>query len=114
MLKQCDDKYSCLPIATQWEFLSEIFGKLKTFSSVTKLSFDTNYPITKLYFPQICEVNLTISNWLAYPNLVIQNIATKIINKFKCKFMILCEARVLDPGYKMSLFEYYLSKVILC
>ncbi|KAH7663375.1 Tam3-transposase (Ac family) protein [Dioscorea alata] len=114
-LKHRDDKYTCLPTTTQWEFASEVCEKLKIFNSVTELFSGTNYPTANLYFPKVCEINLAISNWLTSSNVVIQRMATKMMDKFKCYWSVIHDimgvATILDPRYKMSLLEYYYQKL---
>lgn len=52
-VKHHDDKYTCLPTTTQWEFASEVCEKLKIFNSVTELFSGTNYPTANLYFSKV-------------------------------------------------------------
>ena len=42
----------------------------------------TKYPTTNIYFPQICEINMALSEWVNSPNEVIQKMAEKMLEKF--------------------------------
>ncbi|KAH7658133.1 Tam3-transposase (Ac family) protein [Dioscorea alata] len=94
-LKHRDDKYTCLPTTTQWEFASEVCEKLKIFNNVTELFSGTDYPTANLYFPKV--------------------MATKMMDKFKCYWSVIHDimgvTTILDPRYKMSLLEYYYKKL---
>ena len=75
----------------------------------------TKYPIANIYFPQICEINMALSEWVNSPNEVIQNMAEKMLQKFDSYWsvihVIMGVAIVLDPRYKMELLEFYFESI---
>ena len=65
-LKQRDSKYKTLPTESEWEIAREVCNRLKVFFTVTELFSGTKYPTANLYFPQICEVKLSLIEWQNY------------------------------------------------
>lgn len=114
-LKQRDSKYKTLPTESEWEFAREVCNRLKVFFNVTELFSGTIYPTANLYFPQICEVKLSLNEWLGSPIDVIRNMASSMLEKFEKYWNvvhgIMGVAAVLDPRYKMALLEYYFPQL---
>ena len=63
----------------------------------------------------MCEIKLELSKWVECENDVVKNMALKMVEKYSKYWEtihgILGVAAVLDPRYKMTLIEYYFSKI---
>ncbi|KAL5180319.1 putative AC transposase [Glycine soja] len=81
-LKQHETQYSCFPSDSQWEFAKEVCKRLAIFNDITEMISGTKYPTANIYFPQICEIKMVLSEWVNSPNEVIQNMAEKMLQKF--------------------------------
>ncbi|KAH1265815.1 Zinc finger BED domain-containing protein RICESLEEPER 2 [Glycine max] len=67
-LKQHETQYSCFPSDSQWEFAKEVCKRLVIFNDITKMISGTKYPTANIYFPQICEIKMVLSEWVNSPN----------------------------------------------
>ena len=74
-LKQRKTQYSCFPSDSQWDFVKEVCGRLAIFNDITRMISCTKYPIVNIYFLQICEIKMDLSEWVNFPNEVIQKMA---------------------------------------
>ncbi|KAH1239115.1 Zinc finger BED domain-containing protein RICESLEEPER 2 [Glycine max] len=114
-LKQRETQYSCFPSDSQWEFAKEVCKRLAIFNDITEMIYGTKYPTANIYFPQICEIKMALSEWVNSPNEVIQNMAKKMLQKFDSYWsvihVIMRVAIVLDPRYKMELLEFYFESI---
>ena len=114
-LKQRETQYSCFPSDSQWEFAKEVCKRLAIFNDITEMISGTKYPTANIYFPQICEIKMALSEWVNSPNEVIQNMAEKMLQKFDSYWsvihVIMGVATVLDPRYKMELLEFYFESI---
>ncbi|KAH1264817.1 Zinc finger BED domain-containing protein RICESLEEPER 3 [Glycine max] len=81
-LKQRETQYSCFPSDSQWEFAKEVCKRLAIFNDIIEMIYGTKYPTANIYFPQICEIKMTLSEWVNSPNEVIQKMAGKMLQKF--------------------------------
>ena len=93
----------------------EICERLELFYEVTEIFFGTKYPTSNLYFPNICEIKLSMSNWIGSPYVEIRLMAKNMIEKFN-KYWgeihnLLVVATVLDLRFKMKLVEFYFPKI---
>ncbi|KAG8369403.1 hypothetical protein BUALT_Bualt14G0007500 [Buddleja alternifolia] len=107
--------YKSLPTDEDWENAIEICGKLKIFYDVTEMFSGTMYPTSNCYFPKICEIKLKLDKWVTSTNVMIQNMAELMLEKYEkcwetCHLMI-GVAVVLDPRYKMKLVDFYFPKI---
>ena len=59
-LKQRESQYTCLPRTLRWQLAKNICGRLKLFNTTTELFSSTKHQAANLYFPNICEIKLTI------------------------------------------------------
>ncbi|KAH1264825.1 Zinc finger BED domain-containing protein RICESLEEPER 2 [Glycine max] len=115
LLKQRETQYSCFPSDSQWEFAKEVCKRLAIFNDIAEMISGTKYPTANIYFPQICEIKMALSEWVNSPNEVIQNMAEKMLQKFDSYWsvihVIMGVAIVLDPRYKMELLEFYFESI---
>ena len=65
-----------------WNLAKEICKRLELFYEVSEIFFGTKYPTSNLYFPNICEIKLSMSNWIGSPYFEIRLMATNMIEKF--------------------------------
>ena len=77
---------------------------------MTELFSGTKYPIANLFFPKICEIKKIIKSWMTSEDLLIKNIAIKMMSKFKIYSEeihgVMTIAIVLNSRYKFKLIEY--------
>lgn len=114
-LKCREKQYKNVPTEEDWENAMEICDKLKIFYEVTEMFSATLYPTSNCYFPNICDIKLQLEEWVNSPKMMIQCMATKMIEKFE-KYWDSCHimmgvAAVLDPRYKMKLVEFYFAQI---
>ncbi|KAL5134228.1 Zinc finger BED domain-containing protein RICESLEEPER 2 [Glycine soja] len=108
--------YKMLDVAISYK---DVFSRLKQretqYSYFPKMISGTKYPTANIYFPQICEIKMALSEWVNSPNEVIQNMAEKMLQKFDSYWsvihVIMGVATVLDPRYKMELLEFYFESI---
>lgn len=85
------------------------------FNSITEIFSGTKYPTANLYFSKICDIKLEISKWIDDPNGLIKQMAEKMSNKFDKYWGVIHDilgvSTVLDPRFKMDMFEYYYDKL---
>ncbi|KAF7812893.1 putative AC transposase [Senna tora] len=111
-LKARESLYTFAPTKNDWELAKEICGRLGLFSRVTEMFSRTQYPTSNLFFfPLMCEIRLSLQNWLSSSIGTISNMASKMMTKFE-KFWstvhgVMGVAIVLDPRYKLKLVEYF-------
>ncbi|KAF7802170.1 zinc finger BED domain-containing protein RICESLEEPER 2-like [Senna tora] len=110
-LKARESLYTFAPTENDWELAKEICGKLGLFSRVTEMFSRRQYPIANLFFPLMCEIRLSLQNWLSSSISTISNMASKMMTKFEKYWSIvhgvMRVAIVLDPRYKLKLVEYF-------
>ncbi|KAF7802430.1 zinc finger BED domain-containing protein RICESLEEPER 2-like [Senna tora] len=105
-LKAREPLHTSVPTENDCELTREICGRLEIFNRVAKVFSGTQYPTTNLFFPLICEIRLSIQNWLSSSKEIIRNMASKMMEKFE-KYLfvvhgIMGVAIVLDPRYKFK------------
>ncbi|XP_028108875.1 zinc finger BED domain-containing protein RICESLEEPER 1-like [Camellia sinensis] len=108
-LKYKETQYTTLPSEEEWEFAREICGRFKIFYKATK------YPTTNVAFLNLCEIRITISQWLSCSIEVVRSMASKMLGKFDKYWVIIHGligvAVVLDPRYKLNVLEFYFDKL---
>ena len=114
-LKIREPQYKTVPTEQQWEFAREISGRFKIIFSITELFSGTKYPTANVCFPALCEIRMTLSQWLSCEIEVIRTMASKMVENFDKYWLVIRGvigvAVVLDPRYKMSVLEYYFEKL---
>ena len=71
----------------------------------------TRYPTSNEFFAKVCDIKVSLAQWMKSSNCLIRVMAEKMMAKYQkywedCN-VILGIAAVLDPRYKMKLIEYY-------
>ncbi|KAJ4702657.1 Zinc finger BED domain-containing protein [Melia azedarach] len=114
-LKLLEIQYKSLPSEQEWELAQILANKLKPFYDVTEIFSGTKYPTSNLFFVHICEIRLSLDEWLGSSYEEIKKMATIMIEKFEKYWKdvhgILALATILDPRYKMKLIEYYFPMI---
>ena len=113
-LSHREPQYKYVPNDLDWNLAKEICERLELFYEVTEMFFGTKYPTSNLYFPNICEIKLSMCNWIGSPYVEIRLMATNMIEKFN-KYWgkihnLLAVATVLYPRFKIKLVEFYFPK----
>nr|XP_048321651.1 zinc finger BED domain-containing protein DAYSLEEPER-like [Ziziphus jujuba var. spinosa] len=110
-LKQRESLYKCLPSDQDWDLAKEVCERLELFYEVTEIFSGTKYPTANLFFPHICEIRMSICDWLTSSCEEIRLMAAGMISKFEKYWSethgIMAIATLLDPRYKMKVIEYY-------
>ena len=63
-LSHREPQYKYDPNDLDWNLAKEICERLELFYEVTEIFYGTKYPTSNLYFPNICELKLSMSNWI--------------------------------------------------
>ena len=104
-------QYTCLPTTLHWKFAKEICVKLKLFNSITEVFSGTKYPTANEYFPKICQIKVSLLEWIESSDELVKRMAENMLVKFEKYWSVIHEimgvAAVLDPRYKTDLLEYY-------
>ena len=113
-LSHREPQYKYVPNDLDWNLAKKIRERLKLFYEVTQIFSRIKYPTSNLYFPNICEIKLSMSNLIGSPYVEIRLMATNMIEKFN-KYWgeihnLLVVATVLDPRFTMKLVEFYFPK----
>lgn len=116
-LEHYDTQFKTLPTEGDWELATDICGILQVFYDVAEFFSGTRYPTANSFFAQICKIKFALSKWDSCENVVMQNMASKMAEKYDKYWEnihgILGVATVLDPRYKMSLIEFYFSRIFV-
>lgn len=116
-LKHSDTQYKTVPTENDWKLTTEICGILKVFYNVTEFFSGTKYPTAHKFFAEICEIKIALSEWVLSENVVVQNMASKMVERYDKYWTsvhgILGVATVLDPHYKMTLIEFYFPRIFV-
>ncbi|KAH9802607.1 BED-type domain-containing protein [Citrus sinensis] len=114
-LKDIDGQYKCCPSEEDWQFAIILEENLKSFYDVTELFSGTKYPTTNVFLQHVCEIKLSLQDWLLSPCDRIQHMAQLMLLKFDKYWQdmsgILGVACIFDPRYKKKFIEYYFSMV---
>ncbi|CAL5385247.1 unnamed protein product [Camellia sinensis] len=114
-LKIREPQYKTVPTEQEWEFAREISGRFKIFFSITELFSGTKYPTANVCFPALCEIRMTLSQWLSCEIEVIRTMASKMVENFDKYWLVIHGvigvAVVLDPRYRMTVLEFYFEKL---
>ena len=78
---QVEKQYEHLPTAKEWEFAPEMVERLGLFYEITKLFSGTDYVISNVYFPKICEIKMKTRQWATFSNPVIKKLSEEMTTK---------------------------------
>jgi len=81
-LRLCDTQYTCVPTSSQWKLAKDVCEILKLFHDIIELIYGTKYPTANIFFPDICKINLEISDLIDSSNKSIEEMAKKMLQKF--------------------------------
>ncbi|KAF7121304.1 hypothetical protein RHSIM_Rhsim13G0141600 [Rhododendron simsii] len=114
-LKLKDPQYKSCPNDDDWNLAEEICERLEIFYKVTLLFSGTTYPTSNLFFPDVCDIKVKLSEWVCCGIDVVEEMALNMLEKYD-KYWdnthgFLAVAVVLDPRFKMSLIEYYYIRI---
>ncbi|KAG5548853.1 hypothetical protein RHGRI_014269 [Rhododendron griersonianum] len=114
-LKLKDLQYKSCPNDDDWNLAEEICERLEIFYKVTLLFSRTTYPTSNLFFPDVCDIKVRLSEWVCCGIDVMEEMALNMLEKYD-KYLdnthgFLAVAVVLDPRFKMSLIEYYYIRI---
>ncbi|KAH7860858.1 hypothetical protein Vadar_018820 [Vaccinium darrowii] len=114
-LKLKHRQYKCCPNDDDWYLAQDICERLEIFYRVTLLFSGTSYPTSNLFFPDVCDIKLTLTEWASCGIDLVEEMASKMIEKYD-KYWdnthgFLGVAVVLDPRFKMTLIGYYYKKI---
>ncbi|KAH7866739.1 hypothetical protein Vadar_024320 [Vaccinium darrowii] len=114
-LKLKDSQYKCCPNDDDWYLAQDICERLEVFYKVTLLFSGTSYPTSNLFFPDVCDIKVTLSEWACCGIDLVEEMAYKMIEKYD-KYWdnthgFLGVAVVLDPRFKMTLIGYYYKMI---
>jgi hypothetical protein len=59
-----DKRYKLNPSEQEWEKIKELVMCLKVFYDATLKLSGTKYPTLNMFFPEFCEVYLSIKKWI--------------------------------------------------
>ncbi|TXG63631.1 hypothetical protein EZV62_010625 [Acer yangbiense] len=110
-----DRQYKSVPQEKDWELASKLEDNLRKFYEVTEMFSGTNYPTTNLFFLEVCEIRLSLSDWLTSESEVIRKMAENMIQKHEHYWGVLhgvmAVATILDPRYKLKLIGFYFDSL---
>ncbi|KAJ4818878.1 Zinc finger BED domain-containing protein DAYSLEEPER [Rhynchospora pubera] len=110
-----DKHYTLKPKDTEWEAVEALMDCLKIFYTATLKFSAVKYPTLNYFFPEMCEVYVSIKNMDSSPYPFIVLMTTKMFAKWERYWTsgntLLAIACVLDPRCKVAVVEYYFKLV---
>ncbi|KAF7119442.1 hypothetical protein RHSIM_Rhsim13G0135100 [Rhododendron simsii] len=105
-LKLKDPQYKSCPNDDDWNLAEEICERLEIFYKVTLLFSGTTYPTSNLFFPDVCDIKVKLSEWVCCGIDVVEEMALNMLEKYD-KYWdnthgFLAVAVVLDPSKDCS------------
>ncbi|KAJ1697422.1 hypothetical protein LUZ63_005934 [Rhynchospora breviuscula] len=110
-----DKHYTLKPDDLEWEAVEALMDCLKIFYTATLKFSGVKYPTLNFFFPELCEVYVSIKNMGSSPYPFIVLMGTKMFAKWErywtCGNTLLSIACVLDPRCKLAVVEYYFKLI---
>ncbi|XP_038994268.1 zinc finger BED domain-containing protein RICESLEEPER 2-like [Hibiscus syriacus] len=103
-----------LPLNDDWQKVEKICELLEVFNDIILVFSASKYPTTNNYFPCICGVRITMSNWLSSPCDYIRKMVLVMLEKYNKYWAdvngLMGVATILDPRFKLKLICFYFEK----
>ncbi|KAJ4819010.1 Zinc finger BED domain-containing protein DAYSLEEPER [Rhynchospora pubera] len=110
-----DKRYTSKPSEQEWEKVKALVQCLKPFYVATLKLSGIKYPTLNLFFPEFCEVYLSIKKMGSSPHPFVVQMSLEMFSKWdkywKEGNIILAIACVLDPRYKLTVVKYYMEQM---
>ncbi|XP_057990192.1 zinc finger BED domain-containing protein RICESLEEPER 1 [Hevea brasiliensis] len=110
-----EKNYTSVPTDDDWEMAKMVLEKLETIRSISKISVGRKYPTSNCYFVPICHLRSSMVDWMKSDNEVIKTMSSKMFDYlqkyWKVVRDVLSIAVILDPRYKMRVFEYFFPMI---
>ena len=114
--KMTDKMFVFSPTDTDWHNVSALVECLKVFYTATMKLSGSTYPTLNLFFPELCEVYMTIKKMASSPLPFIKQMGREMYAKWEkywCSSnQLLAMACVLDPRCKLHVVEYYYGEIL--
>ncbi|KAF7145491.1 hypothetical protein RHSIM_Rhsim04G0132300 [Rhododendron simsii] len=81
-LKLKDSQYKCCPNDDDWKLAPDICERLEIFCKVTLLFSGTSYPTSNLFFSDVCDIKVTLSEWAICVIDHVEEMANNMIEKY--------------------------------
>lgn len=107
--------YSLQPSEEDWNRVKALIGHLKVFYDATMKLSGTKYPTLNLYFPEFCEVYLSIEKMKGSAYEFVVEMGKEMLLKWDKYWQggnaLLAIGCVLDPRCKLHVVEYYYKMI---
>ena len=78
-----EKQYKIEILGEDWRLAAILQDNLKLFYQVTEMFSGTKYPTTNVFFLHVCDIRLSLSEWLKSENEVIKEMTVKMIENFE-------------------------------
>lgn len=106
-----DRNFTCCPTEVDWQHVEGLVPHLKVFYEVTNKFSGTLYPTINIFWPEYCEIFLTIKRMSTSPFPFVVDMSKVMFKKWDKYWrdgnILLAVACVLDPRCKLHVVEYY-------
>ncbi|XP_054796696.1 zinc finger BED domain-containing protein RICESLEEPER 1-like [Prosopis cineraria] len=99
----------------EWHRAEAMCTFLRPFEKITRLISSSSYPTSNMYFMQISKIQMLLDANKVNADLVIQEMATRMKEKFDKYWtdynVILVLGVIFDPRWKFNMIQYFYSKI---
>ncbi|XP_042457659.1 zinc finger BED domain-containing protein RICESLEEPER 1-like [Zingiber officinale] len=110
-----DKNYKYCPSSEEWKRGEKICEFLEPFYDTTNLISGSSYPTSNLYFMQVWKIEVLLKENLSNEDEVISSMCKRMMEKFDKYWtqysMVLAFGAILDPRIKLSMLEFFYTKV---
>ncbi|KAG6477457.1 hypothetical protein ZIOFF_066712 [Zingiber officinale] len=110
-----DKNYKYCPSSEEWKRGEKIYEFLEPFYDTTNLISGSSYPTSNLYFMQVWKIEVLLKENLSNEDEVISSMCKRMMEKFDKYWtqysMVLAFGAILDPRIKLSMLEFFYTKV---